>query len=105
MTPVVAMQVDVVDGNKLSSDTKCTDFKWEVQGHEFHFDMRVLKLGGCDMVLKADWMKEVSFIIFDFNKLIVSFFKEGTNILLQGQSDSATLSMMSDSEVHIFSQE
>ena len=39
-------------------------------------DLRLLKLGGCDVVLGVNWMKNVSLICFDFNKMEVTFEKE-----------------------------
>jgi len=43
-----------------------------MQGKEFKADLRILKLGGCDIVLGVDWMRTVSPLVFDFNKLEVT---------------------------------
>ena len=40
-----------------------------MQGNEFKVDLRILELGGCDIVLGVDWMRMVSPLTFDFNKL------------------------------------
>lgn len=41
--------VRVANGQKLVSTRRATDFKWQVQGHEFQYYPRLLK--GCDMIL------------------------------------------------------
>lgn len=46
-------------------------------GEDFEVDSRLLRLGGCDMVLGVDWMREVNPICFDFKKMEVIFEKGG----------------------------
>ncbi|XP_026410718.1 uncharacterized protein LOC113305942 [Papaver somniferum] len=95
-----SLLVVVDNGNKLVSDAKCPSFKWQMQGHDFQFDMQLLTLGGCDMVLGVDWMRGMSPMIFDFNKSTAEFSKNGQNIKLQGNIPTAQLSMMSDKALH-----
>ena len=64
--------VIVANGNRMYSHYKCVDFKWFMQGQEFFMDLSVLELGGCDIVLGVDWMRTVSPLTFDFNKLEVT---------------------------------
>ena len=45
------LSVTVVNGNRMYNHYKCADFKWQVQGVEFMADLRILELGGCDIVL------------------------------------------------------
>ncbi|XP_026451508.1 uncharacterized protein LOC113351792 [Papaver somniferum] len=52
-------------------------------GHDFQFDMRLLTLGGSDMVLGVDWMRGMSPMVFDVNKLTVEFSKNGEKVKLQ----------------------
>jgi len=63
----------VANGNKIYSENKCVDLSWEIQRQEFITDLRLLKLGECDIVLGVDWMRIFNPIIFDFNKLEVTF--------------------------------
>ncbi|XP_026419646.1 uncharacterized protein LOC113315600 [Papaver somniferum] len=102
--PTAALQVVVDDGNKLVSDAKCPAFKWKMQEHSFQFVMRLLKLGGCDMVLGIYWMKEHSPVVFEFNRLIVSFTTSGINIILQVQPESTRLSCMTENDLQKFLQ-
>lgn len=50
----VLMRVTVADGNCIMSLQRYNDFKWKVDEIEFTDKMRILKLGGCDVVLEAD---------------------------------------------------
>lgn len=49
--PTSVLPVTVADGTKLSSKGVCTTFTWEMQGEIFTAEVRVLAIGGCDMVL------------------------------------------------------
>ena len=67
----------MANGSKVMSNLTCAGFCWEMQGEGFEAKLRLLKLGECDVVLGVDWMKDVSPISFDFNKMEVTFAKEG----------------------------
>ena len=47
------------------------------------------------MVLGVDWMKGVSPISFDFNRMEVSFEKEGRKMTLSGGKEMGTCNMIS----------
>ena len=69
--------VTVANGNRLISKSACLGFCREMQGEVFEANLRLLKLGGCHIVLGVDWMKEMSPISFDFNRMEVTFVKDG----------------------------
>ncbi|XP_026378286.1 uncharacterized protein LOC113272700 [Papaver somniferum] len=92
--PTGAFQVALADGNKLVSNAKCPGFQWKMQGHSFKFDLRVLALGGCDMVLGVDWMRELSPVNFDFKNMPISFKRSGKEVILQGNVESNNISVM-----------
>ncbi|XP_026410826.1 uncharacterized protein LOC113306056 [Papaver somniferum] len=98
--PATPLLVAVANENKMVSDAKCSSFTWQMQGHEFQYDMILLKLGGCDMVLGVDWMGGMSPMMFDFNNLTVTFIKAGKHITLQGNTPTAHISMMTGSALH-----
>ncbi|XP_026383573.1 uncharacterized protein LOC113279076 [Papaver somniferum] len=93
-----SFQVAVADGNKLVSSSKCPNFQWEMQGNKFQFDMKVLALGGCHMVLGVDWMKGINPLQFDFKKLTISFHGNGKNMVLHGITESTGISLMTGEE-------
>ena len=66
-----------------------------MNGENFSTDLRLLKLGGCDVVLRVDWMKGVSPISFDFNKMEVTFEKDGSEKILAGNSEVGACKIIS----------
>lgn len=78
------IKVTVADGNQLLSKAKCQEFQWEVQGNKFQTEMRLLSLGGCDVVLGVQWLKEISPMQLDFNQLSLTFQKNGKRVCLTG---------------------
>ena len=66
-----------------------------MQGHQFLHDLRVLPMGGSDMVLGVDWMKKYSPLVMDFNEMSVAFKKEGEQIILKGRQQQTSLKLIS----------
>lgn len=60
--------VSVANSTKMTVDTVCKKVKYTVQGHIFQTDLRVFPLGGSDVVLGVDWLKEYNHVTFDFQK-------------------------------------
>ncbi|XP_070018164.1 uncharacterized protein LOC142172733 [Nicotiana tabacum] len=83
------LRVVVANGQHMLSEEWCPKFKWTMQGEEFHFPMRVLHLGGYDMVLGMNWLDQFTPIILNTKPLSVTFLKEGRIITLKGNTDSA----------------
>ncbi|PIN03993.1 hypothetical protein CDL12_23478 [Handroanthus impetiginosus] len=48
---VTPLMVTVAGGKKLISRTIFPNLEWEIQGKSFMYPMRVVRIGGCDMVL------------------------------------------------------
>jgi len=70
-----------------------------MQGEQFVTDLRLLKLGGCDIVLRVDWMKTISPISFNFNKLEVSFDRNGNKLTLVGSLDTSLCKMITGNKL------
>ena len=51
--------ITIANGNKVLSQSTCMGFSWEMNGEDFVANLRLLKLGGCNVVLGVDWMKGV----------------------------------------------
>ncbi|XP_052198354.1 uncharacterized protein LOC127805643 [Diospyros lotus] len=92
---IFPLSVTVANGNKMISRYKCQNFQWKMQGQEF---CRILKLGGCDRVLGVDWMKMVSPLVFDFNKLEVTFEMEGKKLTLTGSLETGECKLITELE-------
>ena len=82
MQATLPLSVIVTNGSKMVNRFKCPDFKWIMQGHEFIANLWILKLSVFHIVLMVDWMKMVSLLIFDFNKLEVTFKMAGKSLTL-----------------------
>lgn len=57
--------------------------------------MRLLPLGGCDVVLGVEWLKGISPFEMDLNKLKMSFKWAGKKVTLRGITDIAELKFIS----------
>lgn len=88
------LSVTVANNNKVMSKSACVGFCWEMHGEEFEVDLLLLKPGGCDIVLGVDWMKIVSPISFDFNKMEVTFEKDGRKMTLTGSMETRACKMI-----------
>ncbi|XP_026451897.1 uncharacterized protein LOC113352269 [Papaver somniferum] len=80
------MLVTVANGDNTISRGIFQHLNWEMQGHQFSANLRVLPLGGCDIVLGADWLRKLGDVTFNFSQLSISFVHQGTPITLQGTS-------------------
>lgn len=79
-----ALSVTVANGEELLCDSMCSKLKWKVQTEEFEKDFRLLRLGGCDMVLGMDWIDQYAPIQLHTRPPGLSFHKEGKKVLLKG---------------------
>ena len=65
-----------------------------MHGETFEVDLRLLKLGGCDIILGVDYMMGVNLISFDFNKMVVTFEKESRRMTLTGNTETTVCKMI-----------
>ena len=54
MDKSLVLAVTVANGSIMLYDSYTTRFKWFMQNYEFVVDLRILKLGRCDIVLGVD---------------------------------------------------
>lgn len=90
------MLVGFANGDKAVTQGIFPNLTWEMQGHTFSHPIRLLVMGGCDMVLGADWLKTLGNILFNFEKLTMSFKWEGHTITLHGNNTPSSLHMITD---------
>ncbi|XP_039019648.1 uncharacterized protein LOC120151187 [Hibiscus syriacus] len=89
------LAITVANGQQLYSTARCNKVGWQMQGHSFVHDFRLLQMGGSDMVLGVDWMKLFSPILMDFNKMTLSFVHQDGQIVIHGQQPSSCLQQIS----------
>ncbi|KAA8547400.1 hypothetical protein F0562_003736 [Nyssa sinensis] len=78
------LTVVVADGTKLQSKVVVKDFQWVMQGTTFTANMRLLPLGGCDMVLGVQWLSTLGPVLWDFQNLKMEFTAFGKKHVLRG---------------------
>ncbi|XP_070032609.1 uncharacterized protein [Nicotiana tomentosiformis] len=89
---VVPMNVVVANGQTMYCEKWCPDFTWTMQDEVFSFNIRLLKIGGCDTVLGMDWIDQVAPVILHTKPYSLSFLKEGRLITLLGISENTEVS-------------
>lgn len=57
------MRVRVANGQLMSCQFESPSFGWKMQDEQFHFKFRLMKIGGCDMILGMDWIDMVAPVI------------------------------------------
>lgn len=82
--PTSPMTVIVADGTKLTSKAMVKDFHWAMHGTDFSSDLRLLPLGGCDMVLGVQWLSTLGPVLWDFQNLQMEFTAFGRKHVLKG---------------------
>ncbi|XP_019200240.1 PREDICTED: uncharacterized protein LOC109193863 [Ipomoea nil] len=94
------LSVTVANGEQLWCDAICRRLSWQMQGEMFMKDFRLLKLGGCNMVLGMDWIDQYAPIQLHTRPLGLSFYKDGKKLLLKGLGrKSERLQAASSSEI------
>ncbi|KAL8153912.1 hypothetical protein V2J09_011672 [Rumex salicifolius] len=71
-------------GHKLTSEFKCSDFAWRVQGYDFSTEVRTLPLDCCDLVLGIQWLTTVGPVWWDFVNMRMEFVIKGIKHVLRG---------------------
>ena len=81
-------------GGRINSQAKYKAFSWAMQGVEF-------TLGGCDVELGMQWIKEIRPIMLDATKLSTSFKRDGKWVTLYGIKEKGRLSSLAGKNVAV----
>ena len=81
--PTAAMRVMIGNGSTIDCDTKCPEVPILVQGHTFLVDLFQLPIGGADIVLGVQWLKQLGLITTDYSSLTMRFTYENQPIALR----------------------
>ncbi|WVZ11913.1 hypothetical protein V8G54_016443 [Vigna mungo] len=71
---------------KLTCTTVCSKVELVIQGHSFHIDLYVLDMRGSNIVLGAQWLKQLGPILMDYQALTMKFVFNHSIIELRGDS-------------------
>lgn len=91
--PIVPYKVMVGSGQILHCSSVCRAVPINIQGHVFHVDLYTLALRGADLVLGGSWLKKISPVLMDYDKLTVAFFSNNSYIQLQGDKPTQTVGL------------
>lgn len=94
--PVVPSAVKVANGETLYCTAKVPLFEWWVQGLNFSFPLKVLPMGGYDVVLGMDWLSQFSPMTCDWAAKQLQFVYQGSLISLQGMQSPPELGVLQE---------
>ncbi|KAL5720791.1 hypothetical protein ACHQM5_013426 [Ranunculus cassubicifolius] len=103
MQATTVHSVKVAGGGQLQCEAICQNFQFELEGVTFTSDVRLLPLGGCDLVLGVQWLKTIEPVMMDFSKLQLQFQWKGKPVCLKGCSVPSPISFMSMSALQKYS--
>ncbi|KAK3151411.1 hypothetical protein QOZ80_3AG0245520 [Eleusine coracana subsp. coracana] len=80
-------KVKVASGNFIQCNSEIKNFTWWVPNSTFQHDMKVLQLGGYDVILGMDWLEQRGLMNCQFAEKCVEFQYENKIVRLQGILD------------------
>ncbi|XP_039044703.1 uncharacterized protein LOC120184271 [Hibiscus syriacus] len=86
MVSTQPLAIIVANGEKVFSSAKSNQVSWTMKRFHFNHNFRILQLGGSDMVLGVDWMKQFSSVLMVCKDMTLSFQKDGKLMIIQGQT-------------------
>ena len=75
--PCSSFEVMIANGGTLPCKGKCCTMHISMGDYNLHFDMFSLPLGGCDVVLGAQWLCTLGSILWNFVELWMQFLVSG----------------------------
>eukprot|EP00253_Pinus_taeda_P026079 PITA_26079 len=66
-------QVQIADGGTMKCEGRCENVKLQMGDYQLKTHMFSIHMGGCDIVLGADWLRTLGPITMDFQELYMSF--------------------------------
>lgn len=82
--PCSSFEVMIANGGTLPCKGKCRNVRLSIGDYNMRSDMFALPLGGCDVVLGAQWLRTLGPILWDFAELWMQFSAEGHQHTLKG---------------------
>lgn len=78
---VYPLQVTAANGLRMNSTSACLSCKYDIQGHHFSSDFRLLEVKGYDIILGTDWIYEHSPVGLNLKTREFSVTKNGKEII------------------------
>ena len=87
------MKVLVGSGEEFPCSKVCQGVQIVIQGHHFVLDLFVLNMGGSDIVLGAQWLKQLGPVLMDYQKLTMKFIHHNKLVELKGTMENDKISL------------
>ncbi|WVZ75471.1 hypothetical protein U9M48_023518 [Paspalum notatum var. saurae] len=84
-------QVGVANGDRVTSTSICKNVAVTIGSELFFIDLYVLALDGYDLVLGCDWLRILGPIMWDFERLSMSFWRLDQQVQWQGVASPSAL--------------
>lgn len=82
--PIPVSTVKVANGETLQCEAQVSEFSWWIQGCTFVSSLKVLSMGGHDIVLGMDWLSKFSPMTCNWADRWLEFTYQGKLVKLQG---------------------
>jgi hypothetical protein len=82
-------QIMIANGGMMKCGGQCENVKLQMGEYHLKYHMFSIEMGGCDVVLGAEWLCTLGPITMDFKDLYMSFTKEGKKHTLKGLKSSS----------------
>lgn len=90
------IRVTVADGNYVYCSSSCIDYTWQMRDKSFIEDLKIIKLGGSDIVLANDRMKKFNLTTFDHENHRVTVGKKADKVILHALPEEGQLNMITN---------
>lgn len=84
-TPLpIPQSVKVASGAYMACKSEVKNLEWWVQSTNFSYDVKVLELGGYDLIPGMDWLEQCGEMTCQWKQKWISFTHQGQEVKLQG---------------------
>jgi hypothetical protein len=77
-------QILIANGGSMKCGGHCENVHLQIGDYHLKYHMFAIDMGGCDIVLGADWLRTLGHILMDFKELTMQFNQEGHRYKFQG---------------------
>jgi hypothetical protein len=77
-------QIMIANGGSMKCGGRCENVCLQIGDYHLKSHMFSIDMGGCDIVLGADWLRTLGPILMDFKELTMQFDQEGQQYKFQG---------------------
>jgi hypothetical protein len=74
----------IANGGSMKCGGSCENVHLQIGEYHLKYHMFSIDMGGCDIVLSAEWLRTLGPILMDFKELTMQFDHEGQQYKIQG---------------------